>query len=94
MSVPTRFVTGVGSLPADAEVVDALARLQLNARRLDMGIRLRHASPELQELLSLVGLRDVLDATQAAPGEARGPATDAGTGFGGNRATVVRSERG
>lgn len=40
--------------------VDALARLQLSARRLGCRIRLRHATPELQELLALVGLGAVV----------------------------------
>jgi ABC-type transporter Mla MlaB component len=44
----------------DAVMVDALARLQLTARRLGRQIRLRHAPGELQELLALVGLCDVL----------------------------------
>lgn len=45
---------------ADAVLVDALARLQLTARRLGRRIWLRHASLELQELLALVGLADVV----------------------------------
>ena len=45
---------------SDAGTVDALARLQLTARRLGRQIRLRHASSELQELLVLMGLREVL----------------------------------
>jgi len=49
--------TLVGS---DAGTVDALARLQLTARRLGRQIRLRKASSELQELLALMGLRDAL----------------------------------
>jgi anti-anti-sigma regulatory factor len=44
----------------DADTVDALARLQLTARRLGRQIRLRHASRELKELLVLMGLCDVL----------------------------------
>jgi anti-anti-sigma regulatory factor len=44
----------------DAGTVDALARLQLTARRLGCEIRLRGASPRLRELLVLVGLGDVL----------------------------------
>ncbi|MBA2461840.1 MAG: hypothetical protein H0V45_08780 [Actinobacteria bacterium] len=50
----------VGALLADAGTIDALARLQLTARRLGFEIRLRHASHELQELLAFVGLDDVL----------------------------------
>ncbi len=44
----------------DAVAVDALARLQLTARRLGNEIRLRHASDELQELIALAGLDDVV----------------------------------
>ena len=44
----------------DAVTVDALARLQLAARRAGCEVRLRHASPELLELVSFMGLRDVL----------------------------------
>ena len=50
-------VTGVG---ADAVTVDALARLQVAARRHRCQVRLRHASRELLELLAFMGLRDVL----------------------------------
>jgi len=41
----------------DAVTVDALARLQLTARRLGRRIRLRNASPELRELIDFTGLR-------------------------------------
>jgi ABC-type transporter Mla MlaB component len=44
----------------DAVAVDAVARLQLTARRLGRELRLRRAPGELQELLTLVGLRDVV----------------------------------
>jgi ABC-type transporter Mla MlaB component len=45
---------------ADASTIDALARLQLLASRRGLRLRLRHASPELLELVELAGLRDVL----------------------------------
>lgn len=45
---------------ADVCTVGALAGLQLTARRLGRQVRLRHASPELQELLAFLGLSDVL----------------------------------
>jgi hypothetical protein len=54
------IVCDVGSLPPDAGAIDTLARLQLNATRLGVELRLRHASAELQDLLELAGLRDVL----------------------------------
>jgi ABC-type transporter Mla MlaB component len=44
----------------DAATVDALARLQLAARRHGCRIRLRNASPELCELVAFMGLCDVL----------------------------------
>ena len=50
-------VTGVG---CDAVTVDALARLQLAARRHGCQVRLRHASDELLELVDFMGLTDVL----------------------------------
>jgi len=46
--------------PADATAVDALARLQLTARRLGRSIRLRNAPDDLRELLALTGLSDEL----------------------------------
>jgi ABC-type transporter Mla MlaB component len=44
----------------DVGTVDALARLQLTARRSGAFVRLRNASPELLELVDLMGLKDVL----------------------------------
>jgi ABC-type transporter Mla MlaB component len=50
----------VGSVEPDAVTVDALARLQLAARRTGCKVRLQHASPELRELVAFMGLSDVL----------------------------------
>jgi ABC-type transporter Mla MlaB component len=50
----------VSSVIVDAVTVDALARLQLAARRHGCRVRLRNASPDLLELLTFMGLRDVL----------------------------------
>ena len=47
-------------LPADIATVDALARLTLLARRNGGVIQLRRVSPELRELIDLVGLGRVL----------------------------------
>jgi ABC-type transporter Mla MlaB component len=44
----------------DMGVVDQLARLQLEARRLGCSIRLRNVCTELMELLELAGLDDVV----------------------------------
>ncbi len=48
----------------DMAVVDQLARLQLEARRLGCSIRVRGACPELLELLEFSGLDDVVEADE------------------------------
>jgi ABC-type transporter Mla MlaB component len=50
----------VRTVQPDAVTVDALARLQLGARRHGCQVRLRNASRELVELVAFMGLRDVL----------------------------------
>ena len=50
----------MNGIDPDAVTVDALARLQLAARRHGCTVRLRHASQDLVELLTFMGLRDVL----------------------------------
>ena len=55
-----RAFCDVRDVGADAVTVDALARLQLAARRHGCRIVLRGASPELRELVALMGLDDVL----------------------------------
>ena len=50
----------VRGVDPDAVAVDALARLQLAARRHRCNVRLVHASRELLELVSFMGLADVL----------------------------------
>jgi hypothetical protein len=62
MSTPRRrtFACHVGAVPADAATVDALARLQLSARRRGLDVSLREASGDLEALLGLCGLSDVL----------------------------------
>jgi len=50
----------VSGVDSDAVTVDALARLQVAARRHSCQVRLRHASSELLELLAFIGLGDVL----------------------------------
>jgi ABC-type transporter Mla MlaB component len=52
----------VAGVEADAVTVDALARLQLAARRQRCLIRLRGASDELRDLVAFMGLKDVLTA--------------------------------
>lgn len=57
-----RFVVcDVGAIAEpDAVTLDALARLQLTARRADNELRLRHPPGELQELLELAGLAEIV----------------------------------
>ena len=50
----------------DLRVVDALARLQLKARRQGCTVWLRDACPNLTELVDLVGLAGVLQVGQPA----------------------------
>ena len=50
----------VRGVEPDAVTVDALARLQLAARRHGCRVHLRDASDELLEILSFMGLQDVL----------------------------------
>ena len=50
----------VAGVAADAVTVDALARLQLAARRHQCVIQLRGASIELRDLVAFMGLADVL----------------------------------
>jgi ABC-type transporter Mla MlaB component len=49
----------------DAGTVDALARLQLTARRSDACVRLCNATPELLELVDFMGLSEVLLCVEA-----------------------------
>jgi hypothetical protein len=65
---PTSIEVGVRGVRADAVSVDALARLQLHAGRHGFRLLLRGASAELLELISFMGLADVL-ATWSYPVE-------------------------
>ncbi len=60
MPAPVTFTIDVRDVDPDAVTVDALARLQLAARRLSCRLLLRNASPELLELVAFMGLADVL----------------------------------
>jgi ABC-type transporter Mla MlaB component len=55
----------------DAVTVDALARVQLTARRLGHRVRLRNACGDLEDLLALIGLRDIVPCAES-PVEPRG----------------------
>jgi ABC-type transporter Mla MlaB component len=50
----------VAGVDPDAVTVDALARLQLAAKRAGCQVRLRRASSDLLELVAFMGLEDVL----------------------------------
>jgi hypothetical protein len=52
----------VSGVPADAVTVEALALLQLAAKRSGCRMRLRNSSPDLMNLVLMMGLRDVLPA--------------------------------
>ena len=49
-----------GVVDPDAAALEALARMQLTARRMNRSIRLRHVRPEMRDLLTLAGLTDVV----------------------------------
>jgi hypothetical protein len=52
----------------DLLALDAVARMQLSARRGGGSIRLRHAPPALSELLGLAGLGEVVRPWEETPG--------------------------
>ena len=56
----TDAICDVGGVTVDAVTVDALARLQLTARRQNCRIQLLGASDRLRELVAFMGLRDVV----------------------------------
>ena len=55
----------------DAGTVDALARLQLSARRGGACLRLRNATPALCELVDFMGLSEVLGVEPCGQAEQR-----------------------
>lgn len=57
---PGEISCEVEGVEPDAVTVDALARLQLAAQRRGCRIRLENASPELRELVELMGLSEVV----------------------------------
>ena len=57
---PDVALCDVTGIVPDAVTVDALARLQLAARRRGCTVRLRNASPELHHLVGFMGLTAVL----------------------------------
>jgi ABC-type transporter Mla MlaB component len=59
-SRPDVAVCDVSEVEPDAVTVDALARLQLAARRYACRVHLRRVSDELVQLVAFMGLTDVL----------------------------------
>jgi predicted lactoylglutathione lyase/ABC-type transporter Mla MlaB component len=62
-------VCDVASVPADAVAVDALARLQLGARRAGCRVQLVNASAELSRLVGLMGLEDIVSTMSSREGD-------------------------
>jgi ABC-type transporter Mla MlaB component len=60
-----------GSVRADAATIDALARVQLTAKRLGRRMRLRNAPAELRALLTFFGLDGVLRVEAVGKAEER-----------------------
>jgi anti-anti-sigma regulatory factor len=60
----------------DAVAVEALARLQLAARRVGRRIHLLHACPELRDLIALMGLHEVFRLPGPLPVEGGGQAEE------------------
>jgi anti-anti-sigma regulatory factor len=70
-SPPTTIVVDVSAFAPDAVTVDALARLQLAARRAGRRLQLRDASDDLRKLIAFVGLDDVLRVESGREAEER-----------------------
>jgi ABC-type transporter Mla MlaB component len=70
-------VCDVRGVEPDAVTVDALARLQLAARRHRCRVILRNASAELLDLVAFMGLEDVLAPMPRAAQEGRTAGTPA-----------------
>jgi len=70
-------VCDVRGVEPDAVTVDALARLQLAARRHRCRVILRNASAELLDLVSFMGLEDVVAPTPPAAEAGRTAGTPA-----------------
>jgi anti-anti-sigma regulatory factor len=57
---PTAYVVDVTALPPDVGTIDALARLELGARRRGCRVRLLGTNERLRELVGFAGLDQVL----------------------------------
>lgn len=70
---PARILCDVEGVAPDAVAVDALARMQLAARRHHCTVTLTGMHGELRALVALMGLTNVLSGEPHAPGEPRPP---------------------
>jgi hypothetical protein len=61
----------VGALAADAVAIDALARIQLAARRMGRQVVLHHAADDLRDLLAFAGLAGALGIEPGGQAEQR-----------------------
>jgi ABC-type transporter Mla MlaB component len=59
-SEPPTIALEAGNVRADAWAIEALARLQLEARKHGCQVKLKNASDELRDLLAFMGLEEVL----------------------------------
>jgi hypothetical protein len=69
---PRCITLDVSALPPDVLTIDALARLELAARRGGLRFRLRDASDQLRDLIAFVGLSDVLGTCAGIASDALG----------------------
>jgi hypothetical protein len=69
--LPREINCDVGALTPDALSIDALARLQLMAKRQGVRLHLTGASPELAALLAFAGLAGVLGLEASRQAEER-----------------------
>ena len=68
---PREIICDVGAFAPDASSIDALARLQLNAKREGLDLRLCCASDELERLVAFCGLAGVLSLEASREAEKR-----------------------
>jgi len=64
---PREIACDADALPADLATVDALARLQLGARRQGAEIRLERVPADLRELLAWCGLSEAIYPDEETP---------------------------
>ena len=70
-AIPTPIVLDASAFASDVVTVDALARLQLAARRAGRQLRLQHASDDLCDLIMFCGLSEVLGVEASGQPEQR-----------------------